>query len=407
MKTPTLFFFSCLLALHAYSQISFESGYFANLSGDTVECLIKNMDWKNNPIDFEYKLSETSEVAIGELQSVKEFGIHNISKYVRAIVKIDRSSDNISKMSKEMNPIFHEEQLFLEVLIEGKATLYLYEEGNLRRYFYKKESGDIEQLVYKSYKISENQVGHNHLYQQQLWNELKCSGISMDKIEELTYKKNSLVAFFVTYNNCSNSSFINYQGKQKRKVFSLTIRPRINSSSLSIRNSSSDLRNTQFGNKSGIGIGIEAEFVLPYNKNKWSLFIEPTYQRFSSETSAQVNNVSGGELITEVAYQSVEIPLGIRHYFFLSQQSKLFLNAAVIVDLSSGSVIEFKRADASTINSLDIVPQNNFTFGAGYKLKDKFGLEIRYQTGRELLSDYSFWSSDYRTLSIILGYSIL
>ncbi|MFB1040707.1 MAG: tRNA modification GTPase, partial [Polaribacter sp.] len=59
----------------------------------------------------------------------------------------------------------------------------------------------------------------------------------------------------------------------------------------------------------------------------------------------------------------------------------------------------------STYNSLDVKSRNNLAFGIGYKLNDKYGLEMRYQTSREILSDFVFWNSNYNTLSIIFGYS--
>ena len=394
MKKKLLFLLTIILSFNCYSQISFEKGYYIDNSNQKTNCLIKNIDWKNNPTEFEYKLSENSESKKTSIKSIREFGIDNISKYVRSNVNIDRSSENINKLSNDRNPIFKEEELFLKVLVEGKANLYLFEDGSLRRYFFNKENTTIEQLVFKSYKTSNDKIGKNNRFKNQLWNNLKCPNFKITKVENLDYQKNDLIDFFVKYNECNGEKNINYEEKQKKDLFNLSIRPGFNSSSLSIQNSASSSRNTDFDNEFGFRFGIEAEFIMPFNKNKWSLIIEPTYQYFKSVK--EITNQSA-----KADYKSIEIPVGIRHYFFLNENSKIFINGSFIFDLSNDSVIDFESG-----TDLEIKTRNNLAFGIGYKHNDKYGLELRYQTSREILSNYIYWSSDYSTLSVIFGYSL-
>lgn len=406
MKKRILFLLIIILSLNCYSQISFEKGYYIDNVNKKINCLIKNIDWKNNPTEFEYRLSENSESKKRTIRTVKEFGIDNISKYIRSTVNIDRSSENINNLSNDRNPIFKEEELFLKVLVEGKAILYQYVDGNLNRYFYNKENTNIEQLISKSYKTAENNIGENNRFRQQLFVDLKCPNFKMSKIANVKYEKSSLVRFFTEYNKCHNNEFVNFESKQKRDLFNLTIRPRINSSSLTIQNSVSNFRDTDFENKIGFGFGLEVEFILPFNKNKWAIAIEPTYQSFKSQKTTNTDNVSGGELIANVDYSSIEVPVSLRHYFFLNNNSKIFINASYIFDLSSKSSIEFTKNNGSNLNSLEIETGNNLAMGVGYKHNDKYSLEVRFQTTREVLENYFFWSSEYKTLSIIFGYSL-
>ncbi|MFD0779275.1 hypothetical protein ACFQZF_13175 [Flavobacterium myungsuense] len=112
-----------------------------------------------------------------------------------------------------------------------------------------------------------------------------------------------------------NSDVKNYDRKVKKDLFNLTIRAHVNNSSLSIEKSISE-RNVDFGNRLGIGLGIEAEFILPYNKNKWAVVIEPIYRSFNSEKTSDVSFVSGGKLKSIINYSSIEVPLSVRHYLF-------------------------------------------------------------------------------------------
>jgi len=163
MKNLCLFVF-ILLTTYCHSQISFEKGYFIDNLNEKTECLIKNIAWKNNPTELEYKLSENGQVNVKTIRYVKEFGIYDKSKYTRYQVDIDRSSTALSNLSTDRRPEFKEERLFLKVLVEGDATLFLYEDGSLRRFFYSFENSEVEQLVYKNYKSADFQVKENTEY---------------------------------------------------------------------------------------------------------------------------------------------------------------------------------------------------------------------------------------------------
>ncbi|WP_298553835.1 tRNA modification GTPase [uncultured Algibacter sp.] len=381
MKIKLIFLLTTILSFNCYSQISFENGYYIDNNNQKINCLIKNIDWQNNPTEFKYKLTENSELNNKTIKSVKEFGIHNALKYVRSSVKIDRSSNKSDELDNERKAKFQEEELFLKVLVEGKSTLYSYVDGSLTRYFYSIEKSNIEQLVFKSYITPEYKIIVNNKFRNQLWDDLKCADIKKNRVEKLNYKKSDLVIFFVAYNSCNNQEYINFEEKQKKDLFNLTIRPRLNSSSLV-----SNYRNINIKNELGFGFGIEAEFILPFNKNKWSLIIEPTYQSFIEESTRNVI----------INYSSIELHTGVRHYFFLNDNSKIFINASVIYDFGLND---------PQIDLLEIETPFNMAFGLGYKHNDKFSIELRYQTPRQLLSNFNFFA-EYKTLSIIFGYSL-
>ncbi|MFB9053080.1 tRNA modification GTPase [Formosa undariae] len=443
MKTQIFIILIAFISNHCYSQIYFEKGYYIDNTNQKTTCLIKNIDWKNNPTEFEYKLSEESEPKNATLESVKEFGVDNISKYIRNTVNIDRSTENINKLNNDKNPSFKEEQLFLKVLIEGKASLYEYIDTNLKRYFYSIEHSNIEQLIFKSFKTNENQIRKNNKFKQQLWTDLNCPNFQMTKIESLDYKKSDLINFFIDYNACYNQQVINFEEKQKKDLFNLTLRPRLNSSSLTLNPNSegSGLNNSDFNsavfedidfdNEIRFGFGVEAEFILPFNKNKLAIVIEPTYQSFKSEKESNISAafIGGGvtkdsEIIIEVDYASIEVPLSLRYYFFLNKTSKIFVNVSSVFEINLDSSIKFDVTTDNYYNipsppdyeiddsipyifqPLEIESRINWAFGIGYKFQDKYSLEMRYQTNRDLLSENSSWKSEYNTLALILGYTV-
>ena len=394
-----------------YAQITFEKGYFISNSGEKIECLIKNIAWKDNPTEFIYKHNASSSEKTNTIKSVKEFGVYNYSKYIRVNVNIDKSSDITGKLSDNRNPVFIKDILFLKVLIEGDASLFAYEESNLKRFFFKKGTDTIKQLIYKRY-LSPNEphtatgkININERYKQQLFNSLKCQVISIKKIESLSYKENSLNNFFIKYNQCKNSTVKQFNKTNNINSFQLTAKIGLNNSSLKIHNESfNDSRNTNFGGKLGVRFGLEGEFILPFNKNKWSIFLEADYQSFKKQKTTENNSISGGMLISKVDYSSIEAILGVKHGFFLNDKSKISISIGYLQDIPNNTSILFKRGDGSTYNTLNIKPSGSLILGARYKY-DRYSIELRYNN-RDLLGNYSYWTSDYSSLGLNIGYTI-
>lgn len=405
MKQHLLLFLTALLSLNCYSQIKFEKGYFIDNEDQKEEGLIRNVDWRNNPSEFEFKGSENEKSRNKTLESVKEFGIYNVVRYIRHTVKVDRSSGNINNLSEDRNPDFNEEEHFLKLLVEGKANLYSLDDGNITRYFYSKGDSEITQLIYKKYLTPNKSIATNDGYRQQLWNGLSCSAFGVRKVERLEYKKRDLINYFKDYNECFEQEYVVYEEKQKRDLFNLNIRPGINYSSLSIENLAVNSRDTEFDKEIGLRFGVEAEFLMPFNKNKWAIIIEPTYQNYRSEKSQEKSSVNGGTLISKINYRSIELPFGVRHYLYLNDSSKLFLNLSYVIDLNLDSELDFYRMDNSLHSNLDVKSRGNIAMGMGYKFKDTYSIELRYHTNREILGNYTDWNSEYRAVSFIFGYS--
>ncbi len=390
------------IGINGYSQINFEKGYFVNNLGEKTNCLIKNVDWKNNPTQFEYKVDESSESKIARIASVREFGIFEKSKYQRFDVEIDKSEEKLRYLSWNRDPEYKTETLFLKLLVEGKANLYQYDNQNVKKFFFKTDSTIIKQLVYKTYRINEIDTDKNNLYRQQLWTNLKCKDISIARIENLKYFKRELVKLFTDYNNCSNSKTTVFGVKETKNLLSLSIRPGIRYSSLNIRNRTSSDRNTRFDDQLTYRIGLEAEFILPFNNDKWGVLLEPTYQQYKSTGIAELAE-------TKVDYKSIELPFGIRHYFLVKKNSKLYANLAYVFDITLNSKIPFPEFDndLATRRSLELNGGRNIALGLGYKFKNKYSLEINYQPDREVLTNSGIsWRSNYSSISAIFGYKI-
>ncbi|WP_307414958.1 hypothetical protein [Formosa algae] len=402
MKKILLVIIACLQFVNIFAQIKYEKGYFVDTSGNTIECYLKNNSNIQNSTDpINYKLEQDSEVKTINYNLIKEISIYNTYKFVKQSVEIGRE-DPLHENAKDF--AFKTESLFLRVIIEGKANLYSYKEKGVEIFFFSTDILAPQQLIFKSYRDENYKAKQeNRTYRKQLFENLTCEGIDFYDTINLKYDENDLSGFFITYNTCENSQHVVYL--KKHKVFYINIRPRINSNSLTLTEIGDrvNLDSYDFENKITFGIGLEAEIILPFLNNKLAISIEPTYRKYNSKIyTPRVGDFTGS---FDLNYSSIEIPLSLRHYSYLNDNSKIFLNASMVLDFVSDASIE-KKFDDILINKLDIEPALNFAFGAGYKFKDKYSAEIRLYSKRDIVNQLGGWTSSYNAASLILGYTL-
>ena len=387
------------------SQVIFEEGYFIDRNSNRTECLIKNLDWKNNPDHFTYKVSETSEEEKATIESILEFGIYNVAKYIRETVNIDRSDQRIDYLTNDKNPTLRIETLFLKVLVEGGATLYQFTDNNGTKFFYQVGENGIRELINRKYRISKDKIGTNNHFRQQLWLDLKCPSFTPTEFQNIFYGKKELIRLFIKYHQCNKLEFTVYNKKQQR--FHLGIRPGLNYSSLVMGNPISLIENENFGSQFSPRIGAYLEFALPFMNGRWTLGIEPTFQYFTAEKIIQREQISGGEVRVDITYQSISLPLSLRHYFPINQTSTAFLNVAYTFDQSFNSMVTFRRASGSLIfNPLEPKSKNYFGTGVGVAFKKKYSVELRYYFDHHILAEHELWESDFNTIALIIGYNL-
>ena len=157
-----------------------------------------------------------------------------------------------------------------------------------------------------------------------------------------------------------------------------------------------------FDTQSILTVGFEFECVLPIKKNKWTFFINPNYQSYQAKV---VINKDEGYSFYPKEYslnnRFIEIPVGIRHYLFLKNDTKLFFNAGLTFNYSFNSTLSSQNDEFSIYAN----SYNRF-IGMGLNI-NKYSFEIRYNSDKDLLREFIFESSKYTSTSILLGYKFL
>lgn len=367
-----LFYILMLFSLTTVAQTKFESGYYIKNNGEKINGLIKNIDWKNNPSSIDFKANEESVSQTITIQNAKEFAINDKVKFIRETVSIDQSSQNDYTLSTSSEPIFKEETVFLRVMVEGVSNLYFYESENTTKFFYS-NNDKVEQLVFKRY-YKDSDIALNEGYKRQLYINFKCSTEDKNKIEKLKYKEDDLVEYFTQTNNCKSGT----TGKTvvaKREKIETHLRANILGSMTggAYNLSNGNIRgNYTLDSKIALSFGFEVEFVFPFNNREWSIIFDPSFVSKKDEINIHKPMLTNPDYTIKSDVFMIRLPIGIRKYFPINEDNKIFANASANFNLST-SKIDFDQDRPSADESYS---STNFSIGIGYQFR-RYTVELR------------------------------
>lgn len=393
--------FILLYSLNISSQIKFEKGYFIKNDNIKIECLIKNKDWIGTPYLLEYKLDGNETIEKINTNEIKAFKIYDSEHYYqKKTFTIDENTRDISEKIINVTKL-------LKVLVEGDVSLYEYEDNI---FLYEKDKV-IKQLLYKKF-VNDNKIQENFAFRKEIFDNLNCRGNKID-IRKLNYDRKELVAYIKKYHECQNLDYAYYGTNKTKSKFNFKVLAGVNfynmkskvgfvgyDEGVSFNNEKSSV-NTVFG--------FETEFLLPFNHNKWSIFLAPNYQQHDQESSERKTNLFGGYngiLEMKDNYSYIELPIGIRKYFQLSNKSKIFAEGSYSIIFYTDKTTE--RAFYPDINySVPLVPKKDsqsspivIRMGIGYNYNDRYYLSLNYTPVKTLSQ------SDVNSFSILASYRI-
>jgi hypothetical protein len=408
-----------LTTIHA--QINFEKGYFINNNKERTECLIRNVNWMNNPTNFEYKLTADEKNSHTEdIATVTEFGVYDECKYQRFYVTIEKSGSDLRYLTKDKKPAWEKQTLFLKVLVDGDAALYQYIGENIYKYFYQTKTIPINQLICIKYITAElakdnvtegaERIATNNQFRQQLYNDVKCDEMTLSDFEKIGYTNNDLVKHFTKFNSCMGKSTSTYITRQEKTIFNIRAIAGINMVDFSINDNHTYFNKGTTIKDQVFAFGAELEYIFPFNKNKWGIYFSPNFQSFKTEKT-YIKQDGFGETGTEVTnnvkidYNYFELPFGIRHYMYLNTKSKLFINAAFTVYMGKGTM---KTHSTGSVDK-EFTLRSNGVIGAGlgYCYNNKFSVELKTYFSEQVLNENTDFQVTSNAVGIQLGYNFL
>lgn len=391
-----------------FSQKLYVQGYFVKNGGEKTECLIDYKDWESSPKEIYYKLTNDGMILKMDIDSISLFELPGYVKYICKEVKIDRSSEDISNLSSEKNPVWLTEKLALKVLTEGKVSLYMYRNSDISRFFYGINDSIIRQLVYKSYQTTNANgtsfVGTNNNFRQQLFADVNNPTYKYD-LSKLNYEEKELKTYFEQYNaQFVTTSSTTIKQKIKRDSFKAAAIVGINLSRLNVINVTDSRYNKDFGSIISPMFGAEFEFTLPFFNNKWSFIVQPIYNSKISAKLQKESDPHGQQIDSEYSYQGIDIPLGVRYRYSVNNKLKISATAYLTNGMLSWSNTSIRvyhtNFDVSSVSSQIF----GIGIGADY---NNLGVELKYTGGQNFLKQYTVWYSEFNVFSLGLKYRLV
>lgn len=363
------------------------------------------MDWVYNPDHFVYKKSEEASTQIIKTSDVSRFKVGDFL-FVSHEASIEVSPVDVSKLDMKRNPSFENKTVFLRLLLDGQIDLYEYSNKSKSQFFYAKDDGPIQPLIYKKYIIN-GKISENLRFRQQLVSDLPCDRIH-GYVKNVDYNRKDLLSYFQKLNDCLNSDTAIYiaEGKSPRFFISPVF-------GIGLANLNVDRGLVAAGAElSGIeyAFGANFEYNFSFNNYKWAAVSEVFYRTFNDE---QFVDNGGYDADLQVNYNSINFFLGIKHYLFLSNNLNLFLHGGPSLDFPSNSEVLF----ANTNRAIDPIleefdPTFGLRLGVGLDYNNKLSIGLNYEsralTGEKLVDgNYDLdWNSKYNSLNMKIGYKI-
>ncbi len=391
-----------LSALPGFAQGQKINGYIVRNDGERIACHVFNTGNEEATSFYEYILPDSVKSQKMELSRIQEFGIGNELKFVRELIQIDVSGSRIKREEDATKgPDLDEGHAYLKVLYEGpRASLYSFFDQGRTFYYYKVGASSIELLYYKQYQLEVasgvvEKIIEDNRYKEQLASAFNLKDQVMTS--KLSYTKRSLLRFFETINQAEGGSAPALYKEVSQGIFRVRALGGVNFLDYRLQNLEfSEM--VVFSSEQSLAYGLGFEYIFPYNKSRWGIFLEVLYASYQSD---QASELSGNLTGYEIDYKSLEFPAGVSFNFPVARKSHLFVKAGYVphiilksssLRLNSPQEYEFSSAGAGV-------------FGAGFRL-GRFSAEYRYNTNRNITQNHYNRESRLSQSSIIVGISL-
>ncbi|GAA4056130.1 hypothetical protein GCM10022409_49280 [Hymenobacter glaciei] len=194
-----------LLPACALGQQNFQPAKVTTLAGDTLRGFINYRGWDRNPRTVSFKPDLQAPEQQFRPLDIKGFSVSS-EQYAGARVSVENSPQELNDLSSTATPSYRADTVFLRALVAGPKSLYEYKDANGYNFFYTKQGGSYDLLVFKRYKAPgyrSEVVQLNTTFRDQLAGYLAdCPGIE-PKLKAIGYTANALQRTFAGYYACT------------------------------------------------------------------------------------------------------------------------------------------------------------------------------------------------------------
>jgi hypothetical protein len=390
-----LLFTALFSSIILFAQNEFRAGYYIDNLGIKTEGFIKASNFRlyndNSFTAFEFKKELNQTIQTIEKANVSAFGSGGEVKFQKMKAMIDDVSF-FADYTTDKNFAVKEKTVFLNVLVEGLATLYSYDSGQGTKYLWQIVGQDdvAKQLLYKKYYRSKSSVAENNAFREQLFNYVKCPNQTFNDFLKVKYKEGELIALFKKYNTCTDSKIVVYDNlNTAAATFNFSVLLGYNIGNFRVDEIQYPTIPENFGMFS---VGLEGELILA--SRKFGIFgsFEFKNGKSASESTGKVSAFSAEGLRKVYRFDSnfLDIALGCRFYKNTSPTSAFFVGAGAGLNIGYGELV-FSQA-LSPDSVLEVIDTTSLqgsgfvTLHIGYRFNKYFAIDINYDSPKNIIN---------------------
>ncbi len=382
LLTPLILVIFCI---SAFSSPLHQKGSITTKEGQKIDGYIKFYHYKYTPKSIKFSENEFGEYKSFTSNDIAGFSCGN-ERFICADVEIEVSSDNTSTLDKNSEPILKSEKLFLEILLEGDKSLYLYISEKKRYfYYYKNPEGELKLYIQKFYTKEKGKKVfklENLTYKQQLNENLGCDL----KYKQAPKSDYNLDFFKGLYADCYSQSDQkpSYIAQKRKSNLEFGLIGGVNKAQY---HNFSTTNHISLINEESLIVG--GAYLQYKPKNKKHSFVSELVYLGDIREFTYVNTIyKENYFITEHFYQTYNDVINWNYYMqfpFQLFNKDVYLNSGLnsLINLSGktthdyyyqfySDIESYRSVERSSINSFGILVGTGIDFG---KLK----VEARYQ----------------------------
>ena len=391
-KTLITFLLALFVGFPLSAQNRFESGtiYYKN-SPSPINCKIEYLGWVNSPSSIQVLLENQTNPITLTSQEIEAFEVDKRGYYKSIDSDLPITQMNVKPRSTTKEPDLVRKSVFVKRITKGKASLYLYLNGQ-EKVFLVANSEDMKDPLPLLYKVYERDqvIYKNNIFRRQLLQYFNCE--SGQNIQSVEYSIPSLKGFISAYNKCSDPQnlFGNVDSNQKMKwQFSPLVGVGFYDLEVAVAGSSRD-----FGSQTVPTAGLEVEAILPFGSNHWSVFLNSTFSQFESDEVMPVT----------LTINKITNRLGIRYYAFLNDSNSIFFQPSIAYDINDWNY----ENDEGVGNLLPEFMDSSIgaSIGIGYSYKQRLNISANLHLVDAVEQEPGRSSQGLNLFSILVGYAL-
>lgn len=222
-KKISSLFLLLFISKTVFCQKNFVEGYLITNDGDTSKAIIDYRNWIINPEKLVARsIADGSEHTYSP-EEIRGFGTKN-DHYVSAITEVEvNPENNPGKLDFQPELKTKQEFIFLQTIVQGPKSLYLYSESTSFPNFYIFQDSTYKLLRYKEYLIDKEGllvIAKNQTFISQLFGYFGDSQIPVSDLGSAEYNLKSLKAFFLDYYK-SKGTYAEFELIKKKRRLNL------------------------------------------------------------------------------------------------------------------------------------------------------------------------------------------